>query len=238
MSDFTGLGDLVDQIKQVTDDIKVADSSFGKRLSDAEKCISDLYRKTHRPSGFSADPSATDERKSATEMCCIKHALDVPKIETTEYVPSSAQIDAALAAKRGLSALIRHGDMNKLDSMERKSLSAFSFGTNQFLLPPQMASQALSCLVYPTDLSGLVSRVQISAGSIKFLIDNARMAVGAWACENSCFANNPTPDLQEGLGELEIKAETIRMAYARLPICWKMRVSTFRLGLSIKFPLA
>jgi hypothetical protein len=33
------------------------------------------------------------------------------------------------------------------------------------------------------------------------------MIDAAWACEASCFANNPQDDLKEGLGELEIKAE-------------------------------
>jgi hypothetical protein len=107
-------------------------------------------------------------------MCRTKDALDVPKIETTEYVPSSAAIDEAIAARRGLRALIRHGDEHKLAPHERKSLSAFSFGTNQFMMAPEMSNQVLSCLVDPSDLSGLVSQVNISAGSIKFLIDNAR----------------------------------------------------------------
>src|SRR5262249_6322365 len=31
-----------------------------------------------------------------------------------------------------------------------------------------------------------------------------------WACESSCFANNPQPDLQAGIGEMEIKPETLR----------------------------
>jgi len=34
--------------------------------------------------------------------------------------------------------------------------------------------------------------------------------VAAWACEATCFANNPQPDLQAGLGEMEIKAESLR----------------------------
>jgi HK97 family phage major capsid protein len=32
----------------------------------------------------------------------------------------------------------------------------------------------------------------------------------AWSCEANCFSNNPQPDLQEGLGEMEVKAETLR----------------------------
>ncbi len=36
------------------------------------------------------------------------------------------------------------------------------------------------------------------------------MEIAAWTCETSCFANNPQPDLQAGLGEMEIPAESIR----------------------------
>jgi len=92
----------------------------------------------------------------------------------------------------------------------RKSLTAFSLGSNGFILAPQISDQVLSCLVDPTDVTGIMNNVQISGGSIKFLIDNQRMADAAWACEASCFANNPQPDLQQGLGELEVKAETLR----------------------------
>src|SRR5262249_15184578 len=37
-----------------------------------------------------------------------------------------------------------------------------------------------------------------------------RISVAAWACEAACFANNPQPDLQAGLAELEIKPESLR----------------------------
>jgi hypothetical protein len=33
---------------------------------------------------------------------------------------------------------------------------------------------------------------------------------GHWSCESSCFHNNPQPDLNEGLGTLEIKPESLR----------------------------
>jgi hypothetical protein len=89
--------------------------------------------------------------------------------------------------------------------------------SSALILTPEMSNQVLSCIVDPSDLSGLVNQVTISAGSIKFLIDNARMGLGAWACESSCFANNPTPDLQAGLGGLEIKAETIRIVACATP---------------------
>jgi hypothetical protein len=36
------------------------------------------------------------------------------------------------------------------------------------------------------------------------------MVAAGWACESSCFHNNPQPDLNEGLGSLEIKPESLR----------------------------
>lgn len=62
-------------------------------------------------------------------MCVIKHALTVPKDDgiRTEYVPDSGAIDEALAARRAFKKMLRHGDPNRLDNLERKSLSAFSF---------------------------------------------------------------------------------------------------------------
>jgi hypothetical protein len=75
---------------------------------------------------------------------------------------------------RGLRQLIRHGDPNKLSGEVRKSLSAFSFGANSFALSPVQSDRTLTCLVDPSDLSGLVDNVAISGPSLQFFIDNAR----------------------------------------------------------------
>ncbi len=104
----------------------------------------------------------------------------------------------------------RHRDPARLEPPERKSLTSFSFGANAWILAPEMSNQVLSCLVDPTNLVGPMNNIAISGASIKFPIDNVRLANAGWACETDCFANNPTPDLQNGLGELEIKTETIR----------------------------
>jgi hypothetical protein len=50
--------------------------------------------------------------------------------------------------------MLRNGNVGRLDYSEPKSLSAFSFGNNGFLLPPGRSNIVLSCLVVPTDLSG------------------------------------------------------------------------------------
>ena len=78
------------------------------------------------------------------------------------------------------------------------------------MLAPEQSNRVLSCLADPTDLSGLVDNQRITAPSLRFRIDNAALALGHWACEADCFSPNEQPDLNEGLGTLEIKPETIR----------------------------
>jgi hypothetical protein len=111
-----------------------------------------------------------------------------------------------MRARQGLKQLFRAGHVDRIEPEFRKSLSAFSFGNSGFLLAPEMSDRVLSCIVDPTDLSGSVDSITISGPSIRFLIDNARMMLASWSCEANCFANNPQPDLQEGLGELNIKS--------------------------------
>jgi hypothetical protein len=101
MSDYSGLGALVGEIREASQNIADADARTDRRLDGIEKSINELYLKTSRPAGYSGDcDGEVSERKSAVEMCRTKHALDVPKIETTEYVPGSAYIDEAITARR------------------------------------------------------------------------------------------------------------------------------------------
>jgi HK97 family phage major capsid protein len=127
-----------------------------------------------------------------------------------DYTPGSAEIHTAMRARQGLKALFRSGNVDRIEPEFRKELSAFSFGNNGFLLAPEMSNRVLSCLVDPTDLSGLVDSITISSPAVRFVVDNARMELANWACESSCFHNQPQPDLQEGLGELTIKPESLR----------------------------
>jgi HK97 family phage major capsid protein len=207
------LSALVDEIRQASGAFERGDSAVNKRVDKLETSINELFRKTSRPGAdWVADDDAAFARKSAIEMCRTRRALNTPKIDagiSDDYVPASNEIDDALLARKAIKKVFRTGEA-RLDHLEKKSLSSFSFGNNGFLLAPEMSNRVLSCLVDPTDVSGLVDHIQISAASVRFLIDNARMGVGAWACQSDCFANNPQPDLQAGLGEMEIKAETLR----------------------------
>jgi HK97 family phage major capsid protein len=198
------LAELVREAKEIRDAIGTADDARSRRLDAVEKSV--LYLRAHRPGpGGARDDDL--ERKSAIEYCILE--LATPKNDgiAPPYVPSSSEIEDATLATKALHSLFRHGNADRVE--HKKSLSSFAFGSNQFILASEMSNRVLSCLVDPTDVAGLMGQSTTSAGSLKFLIDNTRMGA-AWACEAQCFANNPQPDLQDGLGELEIKVETLR----------------------------
>jgi hypothetical protein len=132
---MAGFNDLVAQIGEVSRSIAQSDNKFANRLDGIEANVNELFRKTSRPGPEGGD--AGFERKEAFEMCKQRHDLTSNKVGETEYRPSSAEVDLAINAQRGLKAYLRHGDLNRLPTEHRKGLSAFSFGPpGNFLLPP------------------------------------------------------------------------------------------------------
>jgi hypothetical protein len=55
--------------------------------------VNELFKKSARSGGCVVMNDDASERKSATEMCDIKHALTVPKTDglRTEYIPASGE---------------------------------------------------------------------------------------------------------------------------------------------------
>jgi HK97 family phage major capsid protein len=205
------LNDILRDIRAASENMTKADSAAAQRFAGIEQSVNELFKRLARP-GAEGGGNDTDERKEAIEYCVLKHDIAAPKVETGQpiYVPTPAEIDEAIIARKAISSLFRTGNVERLDPSERKSLSSFAFGSNQFVLPAQISSRVISCLADETDLAGMMSVEQTSTGSLKFPIDNRRMESAGWACETDCFANNPMPDLQDGLGEMEIKVDPLR----------------------------
>jgi len=207
------LAKLVNEIRKAAADMVDGDARTNARIDQLAKSLDGVLVRLNRPgTERGASDNEIEIRKQAADFCILRRNVTVPKSDggANNYVPSPSEIDDAITARTALTNLWRLGDPNRLQGDQRKSLSSFMFGTNEFLLPPVMATQVLSCITDLTDVSGLVNTVTISGPSIRYLIDNQRMSVAAWACETTCFSNNPQPDLQAGLGEMEIKPETIR----------------------------
>ena len=130
MSYEGGLGSLVSEIRQASANIAEAGGRTAKRFEAIEKSVDELYLKANRPGGLGASDNADYERKSAIEMWRTRRNLTIPKIDAgvaDHYTPSSNEIDEALVARKALKSLFRTGEA-RLDHLEKKSLSSFSFG--------------------------------------------------------------------------------------------------------------
>jgi HK97 family phage major capsid protein len=203
------LANVAAMIRSASDGIEARD----KRIRALENSVNDLLLKMGRPSGGGDfDAAGRDARESAIGLLEQKHCSVATKRDVSLPEPhfSEAQIDEGKLAIAGIRSLMHSTSIDQVPLDQRKALSAFSFGSQGFLLAPEMSQTILSCLETTTDIAGLMNNVSISGPGIKFMVDNEIWDASAWACDSSCFANNPTQHLGSGLGELEIKAESLR----------------------------
>lgn len=199
------ISDTEAKLQRIVDDVA---ASFTK-CQGLEDKINEICKKIQRP-GYD-NPSDEANRKAAIGLLKLKHELKITKKDADHpFTFTEDQVGEAAIACKAMSAMLNTVDHQTLPPELRKALSSFVFGSNGFILQPEMSSRILSCLTDVTDVAGLMSNITISGPSIKFLIDNVDLDIAAWACQTTCFANNPQPNLAEGLGELEIKPETLR----------------------------
>jgi HK97 family phage major capsid protein len=178
------------------------------KVSLLQGAIDSISRKLGRPAGGAVDAGAQTLRENARGLCEAKHFNSVTKGGSSiAFNPSEDELIEAETACLAFKRLFRTTSPTQLTHLETKALSNFSMGASGFICPPEMSSRILSCLIMPTDVTGLMSFAQIAGPSIKFLVDEV-VAQAAWVCDTSCFANNPT--LVPQLGEMEIKCETAR----------------------------
>src|SRR5262249_47676166 len=190
--------------------IEQRDQVTRSRLNNLEASINDLMRRHGRPGG--GNGRDTDARAQAIGLLETKHFNAQTKHDPSAPAPNFSEeaISEARTAIAGLRSLMHSTSIDQLRYDERKALSSFSFGSQGFILAPEMSNEILSCLTDITTIAGLVKNITIAGPSIKFLIDNENWDVAAWACQTSCFANNPTQQIGSGIGELEIKPESLR----------------------------
>lgn len=205
------LNNILHEMRTATSQIDQRDQSTRSRLSALEGAVNDVMKRMGRPSGGNG-LGETDERAQAIGLLEMKHFSAQTKVDPTLPAPSfgEEQVAEAQMAIRGLRSLMHSTSIESIPFNERKALSAFSFGSAGFILAPEMSNEILSCLVDITTIAGLVKNITISGPSIRFMVDNELWDVAGWSCDSSCFANNPTAQIGQGIGEVELKAESLR----------------------------
>jgi hypothetical protein len=119
MSVHPDFNNMVGEIKAVREDLDGVldrrDVKFIKRLESVEAGINELYKAARRPAG-NFDHDDVDERKSAVDLCILKHDIDKPRTDggTPEYNPSHAEIKTAIVYNKAIRSLLHHGNTELL----------------------------------------------------------------------------------------------------------------------------
>jgi HK97 family phage major capsid protein len=181
------------------------------KVAKMEGALDGLSRRLGRP-GNGHDLDAGSEREQAVGLLQFKHLMRQPKHDPggSPIIIDEKAIEEATLAVRGARHLFKTTDIGSLPIDQRKALTSFNVGASGFILPPEMSSRVLSCLVDPTDIAGLMSNITISGPSIKFLVDNANLDKATWACDVDCWGATHIQNVTAGLGELELKPESLR----------------------------
>jgi HK97 family phage major capsid protein len=200
------VGETTAKLERVSTDM----AELGTRIQSLETSIDAVSKKMGRPNGGLSDMDEV-ERKSAINYMQERHYWKVPKVDSAHpFAPSEDGITEAAVARKAFSAVLKCSDLSGLPDVQRKALTGFSVGSSQFIMPIEVSNRVLSCMDDESDITGFMDSIQISSSGVKFFVDNSRLDVAAWACQSDCFANNPTADLANGLGELEIRPEELR----------------------------
>jgi HK97 family phage major capsid protein len=191
------------------EELKHVADNMAAEVGKLQNAVDRLSVKVGRPSGGAIDAGTQTLRENALGLLQAKHFNAVTKTSNTvRFSPSEDELAEAETACLAQKQLFK-AEFSQLPELSKKALSSFNLGASGFILQPEMSSRILSCLIIPTDVPSLMSSITIAAGSVKFLVDEA-LGDAAWACESTCFANSPQSQLAEGIGEVEIKAETLR----------------------------
>lgn len=189
----------------------VADfTAMQTRHQSLEESLNELHKLLKRPGMERGNDIEAIERAAAADYARLRHETRNHKLDPTiAYKASDADLKEAIEARDAWHVFMHSYDRVSLPDSCQRSLSAFSFGSNGFIMPPEMSSRILSCLVDKTDVAGLMANMTIAGPSIKFMVDNVVLDAAGWACETNCFANSPQTNLS-GLGELEIRPDPLR----------------------------
>jgi hypothetical protein len=132
---------LLAEIRSAKAGIETCDQKTIERVDELERSINEILVGQRRPGSHNYGGTRDLERKSAVQMCVDRHSWRNQKTEGcwVDYTPGSDEIDEALNAMAGWKSILRHGDLQGLDDLERKALSSFSFGSAGWAVPPPLS---------------------------------------------------------------------------------------------------
>ena len=145
------------------------------------------------------DEATLQERKAAKEffelIAAEKNAASVKSVQVSDdgfesYKAHKAALDKIMRMETSVREEMVYGH---LSDAEKKSISTFTHG-NRYWLSSELSDRIIACYQLDTDLTGLVSQISTSRGTIEFPVDSYVQSYAKFKCEI-----DPTPQaaLQE-----------------------------------------
>lgn len=183
-ADGKAVADLEAKLGKVSEDMD--------RLAEVKAQVDELLVKLARPGGLAGDPKSAE--LLAAEVKGFNDALRADYQAKGRVVASAVSAEHYQQYKSAFASLVRHGDLERLSSDERKALSAGSDPDGGLLMPTPMVGRMVARVYEKSVLRQLATVQTLSSDSLEGLVDNDETG-GGWVAETAARDETPTPKL-------------------------------------------
>lgn len=160
------------------------------QMAEIKQQFDDLMVKLARPGGMAGKGDDT----LAAETKGFNEALRADFQSKGRSMPTALTVDQYAQYKSAFLGLVRHGDLERLSSDERKALSAGSDPDGGYLLPTPTVGRIVK-RVYEASVMRQLATVQtISTDAIEGIVDNGEAGAG-WVSETGTRSETSTPQV-------------------------------------------
>jgi HK97 family phage major capsid protein len=178
------IGDLEAKLDKINADMD--------RLSEMKQQVDDLLVKLARPGGMGVDSKSAETL--AAEVKGFNDSLRADYQSKGRVLPGAVSADQYQQYKSAMQGLIRHGDLERLSSDERKSLSAGSDPDGGFLMPTPTVGRIVARVWEKSIVRQLATVQTLSGDALEGINDNGE-AGGGWVSEQGARDETATPNI-------------------------------------------
>jgi HK97 family phage major capsid protein len=202
-ADGKAFGDLETKLSKITTDMD--------KLAELKGEIEKFMLASQRPgAGGGAEAKAEIEAEAKSWNMMLRADFQTKGRAAPVEVP----VEAYVQYKSAFFSLVRHGDMERLTSDERKALSAGSDPDGGWLLPPSTVGRMVKKVYEKSIMRQLADVVNLSANDLEGMVDNDESDAG-WVSEMGTRSDTDTPQV----GKYRIEAHEM---YAQPKVTQKL----------------
>ena len=182
-ADGKAVADLEAKLAKIGDDLD--------KLADTKSAIEAIELKLARPGGM-GDGKA--QETLAAEAKSFNDALRADYQSKGRAMGAPLSVEAYTQYKSAFMSLVRHGDMERLSSDERKAMSAGSDPDGGYLLPTPTMGRVVSKVYEQSTMRQIATVQTISTDAIEGIVDNGEAGAG-WVSEAGARSETASPNV-------------------------------------------